>query len=85
MDIDDMWEEPRFIILEVTWSQYIGPKMKQFVRFDTVMEMIVEDEELENVNTKLERSERTTNNEKLTRITKVEPVLADGTRRHRIR
>jgi hypothetical protein len=85
MDIDNGWDEPRYIVLEVTWSQYIGPKMKQFVRFDTVMEMIVEDEELENVNNRLERSERTTNNEKATRITKVVAVLADGTRQHRIK
>lgn len=37
--------EPRFIQLEVTWYEFIGPKIKQFVTFDTVNEIIVDDEE----------------------------------------
>jgi hypothetical protein len=44
MEIDEKWDEPRFIQLEVTWYEFFEGKMKKSVTFDTVSEMIVEDE-----------------------------------------
>lgn len=45
METDEKWDEPRFIQLEVTWHEWFNGKMKIHVTYDTVQEIIIEDDE----------------------------------------